>query len=43
MELVQQGTVKTDNFELELFSFITSLKKLYEYLSGAEFTWVCDC
>ena len=30
-------------FELELFSFITGLKKFYKYLDGAEFTWVCDC
>ena len=30
-------------FELELFSFITGLKKFYKYLAGAEFTWICDC
>ena len=30
-------------FELEVFSFITGLKKFYKYLAGAEFTWVCDC
>ena len=30
-------------YELELFSFITGLKKFYKYLAGADFTWVCDC
>ena len=30
-------------YELEVFSFITGLKKFYKYLDGAEFTWVCDC
>ena len=30
-------------YELELFSFVTGLKKFYKFLADAEFTWVCDC
>ena len=30
-------------FELEVFSFITGLKKFFKYLADSEFTWVCDC
>ena len=30
-------------YELEVFSFITGLKKFYKYLAGKEFTWICDC
>ena len=30
-------------YELELFSFITGLKKFYKYLSDTEFIWRCDC
>lgn len=30
-------------YELEVFSYITGLKKFYKYLAGAEFKWICDC